>query len=255
MLLDIKTVQSSAFKTLIEAMKDILIEASFEFDSTGMKVMAMDNSHVVLLYVRLNASNFESYTCERPISIGVHMSNMYKIIRTMNSNDTLSLFLEESNINVLGIKIENSEKNSITKYQLNLMDLDQIRITVPKAQFDSVLTIPSVDFQKHIRDMSIISDKIDISSVGSKLILSCKGDFASQETIIGETSGGMSFVKNACPEDIIQGVFSLKHLLLFTKCTNLSPSIQMYLKNDYPLIINYGVANLGEIRLCLSPKV
>ena len=159
------------------------------------------------------------------------------------------------NINVLGIKIENNEKNSITKYQLNLMDLDDVRITVPKAKFDSILTIPSTDFQKHIRDMANLSDKIEISSVGNKLMLSCKGDFASQDTIIGETSGGMSFVKNMCPEEIVQGVFSLKHLLLFTKCTNLSPNIEMYLKNDYPLIINYGVANLGEIRLCLSPKI
>ena len=50
-------------------------------------------------------------------------------------------------------------------------------------------------------------------------------------------------------------IFSLKHLLLFTKCTNLSNNIELYIKNDYPMIIRYGVANLGEIKLCLSPKL
>ena len=55
--------------------------------------------------------------------------------------------------------------------------------------------------------------------------------------------------------EIVQGLFSLKHLLLFTKCTNLSNSIEIFIKNDYPMIIRYGVANLGEIKRCLSPKL
>ena len=83
MLMEIKTVQAGAFKTLIEAMKDILIEAPFEFDETGLKVMAMDNSHTVLVYVKLNSKNFEVYNCKKAFTIGVHMSNMYKVIKTM----------------------------------------------------------------------------------------------------------------------------------------------------------------------------
>ena len=63
-----------------------------------------------------------------------------------------------------------------------------------------------------------------------------------------------NLVKNQNPDQIIQGVFALKHLVLFGKCTNLCNSIQMYLKNDYPLIIKYTVASLGEIKLCLAPK-
>jgi proliferating cell nuclear antigen len=55
--------------------------------------------------------------------------------------------------------------------------------------------------------------------------------------------------------DIVQGVFSLKYLVLFTKCTNLSSSVEIYLKNDYPLIVKFMVASLGELKLCLSPNV
>ena len=53
--------------------------------------------------------------------------------------------------------------------------------------------------------------------------------------------------------EVVQGVFQLKHLVLFTKCTSLCPSIEMYLKNDYPLILKYTVANLGEVKLVLAP--
>ena len=31
--------------------------------------------------------------------------------------------------------------------------------------------------------------------------------------------------------------------------------IHIYIKNDYPLVITYSVANLGDIKLCLAPNV
>ena len=37
--------------------------------------------------------------------------------------------------------------------------------------------------------------------------------------------------------------------------TNLCSNIELYLKNDYPLIIKYSVASLGDIKLCLTPRV
>ena len=93
-----------------------------------------------------------------------------------------------------------------------------------------------------------------IKSFGKQLLFSCKGDYAEQETIFGETNAGISYIQKNNPEDIIQGIFALKHLVLFTKCTNLCNSIELYLKNDYPLIIKYNVASLGSIKLCLAPK-
>jgi hypothetical protein len=54
--------------------------------------------------------------------------------------------------------------------------------------------------------------------------------------------------------EIVQGMFELKYLVLFTKCTNLCSSTEIYLKNDYPLILRYMVANLGEVRLVLAPQ-
>jgi proliferating cell nuclear antigen len=78
------------------------------------------------------------------------------------------------------------------------------------------------------------------------------GDYAEQETMISENTA-MKVQRTAKTNEIVQGIFQLKHLVLFTKCTNLCPAIEIYLKNDYPLIIRYTVANLGEIKLVLAP--
>jgi proliferating cell nuclear antigen len=253
-LLEIKTVQSPPFRCLIEALKEILTDANIEFDETGMKIIAMDASHTVLVHLKLESNNFETFYSPEKITLGISMLNFFKLIKTLGNNDTLSLSVEKDDPNKLGIKIENGEKNSVTRYKLNLMDLPEDPISVPPATFESVITMPSVDFQKLCRDMHNISDYLEIRSVGNQLIFNCKGDIGTAEHVIGENNSGMAFIKNNNPEEIVQGVFALKHLVMFTKCTNLSNQVEIYLKNDYPLIISYGVASLGNIKLCLAPQ-
>ena len=261
--IEIRTVQSVAFKVLTEALKELLTDTSIEFDETGMKIVAMDTSHVVLVHLKLEASKFEYYKCNARTVIGVNMLNLHKLIKTINNNDSLTLFVESNDINHLGIKVENAEKNTRTVFKLNLLDLDNTKITIDAADFSSVITLPSVDFQKICRDMHNIADFMELKNINNQLIFSCKGDFCSQETILCDGGSGgdatativhASSSSTAGGDDIVQGVFSIKHLVLFTKCTNLCSTCDLFIKNDYPLIIRYAVASLGEIKLCLAPQ-
>ena len=99
--------------------------------------------------------------------------------------------------------------------------------------------------------MNNIADYVEIKNVDNKFILTCQGDFCSQETVLSDNELVIISGNN---NHIIQGNFNLKYLVLFTKCTNLSNTVELYLKNDYPLIIKYTVASIGSIKLCLSPQ-
>ena len=76
--LEIKTVQSAAFRVLTEALKEILTDANFEIDSTGIKVMALDSSHTVLVHLKLSAGNFEYYKCDEKKILGINMLNFFQ---------------------------------------------------------------------------------------------------------------------------------------------------------------------------------
>lgn len=247
-ILEIKTVQATSFKILLEALKDLLTDTCIEFTQDGIKIIAMDTSHIVLVHMRLDADKFEYFHCEGVISIGINMLNLHKLIKTVHNNDTLTFFMTRDDINHIGIKIENSDKNSKSTYKLNLLDLDNPQISIDPTEFNNVITLPSADFQKICRDMSNVSELVEIKNVCNQLIFSCRGDFCSQETILADNSN-----KDHTTNGIVQGVFKLKYLVLFTKCTNLCNTIELYLKNDYPLIIKYSVASLGEIKLAIAP--
>jgi len=53
----------------------------------------------------------------------------------------------------------------------------------------------------------------------------------------------------------VQGMYNLKKLLSFAKCSNLSSMIKISMMNDMPMIIEYDITDLGNIKLCISPKV
>ena len=255
-LFEIKTVQSGAFRSLIEAVKEIVAEANIEFTSEGIKVVNVDDTHTVLVYLKLFADRFESFFCPMKYVLGVNMIYFFKLIKTMGNNDSLTLYLPQSNPNKLGIRMENSDKSTVTNYFLKLFDTDIEDIKIPSISFTSIIHMPSVDLQKHCRDMNALGEKLDveITSMGSDLIFRCMGDFAEQETVISENNSTMRVQKTSnSTNEIVQGIFQLKHLVVFTKCTSLCPSIELCLRNDYPLILKYTVANLGEIRLVLAP--
>ena len=253
-LFRIRTEQAGPFRILIEALKEILTEGNFIIDETGIKLIAMDSTHSILIHMKLGSGNFEDFHCKKRIKVGVNMLNLFKLIKTMNNSETLTLFIDEKDVNKLGIVIHNNEKNSVTTFYLNLLDIPDETIEIPPAEFETELSFPSNDFQKIIRDMINIGSNIEIKSMGSQLILNCNGDFASQETVLGETNNGLKFSQTSPLETPIQGFFSLKYLFLFTKCTNLCQLINLYIKNDYPLVIKYDVASLGSIKLCLAPN-
>ena len=258
-VLTIKTVQIAPFRTLMTALKDILLETNISFQPDGIRIINMDKSHTILVHLYLAASNFEFYECKKEkIIIGVNMFHLFKLINSIDNDDTLTIYIENVDyfdgiVSHLALKFENGEIKQCKKQKLKLIEPEQDELEVPDVKFSSIINLPSADFQKIIRDLSCISDKLEIKSVGNELIFKCQGQFATAEIHRAESDGSMGFIVKQDSSKIIQGEFSLKNLGYFIKCTNLCSQIEMYLENDLPLVVKYDVASLGAIRLCLVP--
>jgi proliferating cell nuclear antigen len=258
-VLTIKTVQIAPFRTLMTALKDILLETNISFQPDGIRIINMDKSHTILVHLYLAASNFEFYECKKEkIIIGVNMFHLFKLINSIDNDDTLTIYIENADyydgiVSHLALKFENGDIKQCKTQKLKLIEPEQDELEVPDVKFSSILNLPSADFQKIIRDLSCISDKIEIKSVGNEIIFKCQGQFASAEIHRAESDGSMGFIEKQDSSKIIQGEFSLKNLGYFIKCTNLCSQIEMYLENDLPLVVKYDVASLGFIRLALVP--
>jgi proliferating cell nuclear antigen PCNA len=211
------------------------------------------------LSTQAKADNFEYYECKKDkIIIGVNMFHLFKLINSIDNDDTLTIYIENNDYvdgitSHLGLKFENGDIKQCKTQKLRLIEPDLEELQVPDVTFSSIINLPSSDFQKIIRDLSCISDKLEIKSVSNELIFKCSGQFASAEIHRAESDGSMEFIVKQDASKIIQGEFSLKNLGYFIKCTNLCSQIEIYLENDLPLVVKYNVASLGEIKLALAP--
>ena len=143
-----------------------------------MKILTIDGTHVALVYVKLKMESFEQYYCDETLIVGVNLSSLYKLIKTTTSHDTVVFYVSRDEPNKLGIELQNADENKKTCFKLKLLDIDHNECCIPELEFESVITIPSVYFQRICRDMLKLSETIKIKSNGTNLILSCSGDFA-----------------------------------------------------------------------------
>ena len=258
-VLTIKTVQIQPIRNMITAIKDILTDATISFTKEGLKIINFDKTHTILVNVVLNAKRFEQYVCHPDkIIVCANTLHLFKVISTMSNDDTLSMYIENCDyhdgiVTHLGLQYDNGDIKQCYSQKLRLIEPDTEELIVPDVEYSTVINLPTSDFQKIIRDLNGISDRIEIKSVGNDLIFSCEGNFASSRIYRSEHDGYMEFIQK--PPDastIIQGEFSSKSLSHFIKCTPLCNHLEMYLGNDLPLIVKYNVASLGSIMLCLS---
>jgi hypothetical protein len=127
------------------ALKDILIETNITFQKDGMRIINMDKSHTILVHLHLLSDNFEYYECNKEkIIVGVNMFHLFKLINTIDSNDTLTIYIENSDyvdgiVSHLALKFENGEIKIWLLSQSSLSSLrgiynNQAKISIPPIQ-------------------------------------------------------------------------------------------------------------------------
>ena len=224
----------------------------------GIVVKEVNKTGKILVYMKLDADKFDVYKYNYPkkkLILGIDIGNLLKCLKCMSHFDTMTWLVDDEDINKLIVVLESVERKEKKTFKLNLMDIEEETYDITPIQFPYSITIPSSDFHKYCKDMSGSTEKIEIKATSKKLFFSGKGEIGNVEFEVGETNGGLQIVSTTSnTNEIVQGLFDLKFLIIFTKCTNLCNQVVLFLKNDYPIIVTYQVAALGEIKLVLSPS-
>jgi proliferating cell nuclear antigen len=244
----LKTIQANAFRTVFEVLKDIINDVNIVFRPEGIIVVTLDTARVTLVHLVMPAENFEEYYCESEYTAGLNISNTYKLLKSVTNTDTLSMSIDDSYL--LHIHVENTAKKTSTSFEFKLLDINDDMLSVPEIDMNILTTIPSIDFQRVTRDMGNLSQEIRITRKKHTIELECEGGFANQKTVIECVEPGA--------DKALGNIFSLKYINMFTRATSLCASVQLMQHGEdenMPIVFRYTVANLGELKFYLAPKV
>jgi proliferating cell nuclear antigen len=267
-IFEIKTLKSIIIKNVFECIKPYIKETNILINKDGMKISTLDTSKISLTYIKLEASKFESYYCEKPVILGIDTTTLFKTIKSANRRETITFYMNKGEEDKLGIELADPFMGKVKDYKISLLALDEKLINITEMSFDYVINMPTLQFQQIIKDIQLLEGKIvEIKSIGKQLIFSCEDGMADFKTFISEIDDNLNkdqkeilqqngedirSVKFEKTNDkIVQGKFKLSHLMNFIKASHLCENMNVLLTNDKPLILEYFVADLGIMRFLL----
>ncbi|XP_026473477.1 proliferating cell nuclear antigen [Ctenocephalides felis] len=255
-MFEARLIASSTLKKVLEAIKDLLNEATFDCSDSGIQLQAMDNSHVSLVSMTLRADGFDKYRCDRNLSMGMNLGSMSKILKCANNEDTVTMKAQD-NADTVTFVFESQNQEKVSDYEMKLMNLDQEHLGIPDTDYACIVRMPSQEFARICRDLSQFGESVVISCTKEGVKFSASGDIGSANIKLAQNSS-VDKEEEAVTIEMQEPVsltFACKYLNSFTKATPLSGQVQLSMSADVPLVVEYRIQDIGHIRYYLAPKI
>ena len=95
-MFEARLLQGSVLKKILEAVKDLVTDANFDCNSSGISLQAMDTSHVSLVSMLLRSEGFDPFRCDRNLSLGINLGSMSKILKCAGNDDIITMKAADS---------------------------------------------------------------------------------------------------------------------------------------------------------------
>ncbi|KAJ8468801.1 hypothetical protein ONZ51_g9414 [Trametes cubensis] len=195
-MLEAKLSEAGLLKRLLDAVKELISDANFDCNEEGITLQAMDNSHVALVAVKLEAAGFKRYRCDRPIPLGVNVASLTKVVKCAKDDDITTLKAADD-ADVLTLTYEGKNSDRIAEYEMKLMDIDADTLGIPDTEYDASVTMPSAEFARIVRDLSNLGEsvKIEVSKEGIRFVTD--GESANGNILIKQSAEAPSKKKGS----------------------------------------------------------
>lgn len=291
------TGQISQIRTLFEVIKDIVLEdINISINNKFITIIKENSNKKSMIHVKLYFDQFEFHHIDEKYNlnendekisddngngsdliIGVDSIKFFKIIKTAKTDDTIAFYIKKNQPKKIVIRIENSNKKTVSEDELIILCFKENPVKMPKeVEYPGSIIIPSKEFQQIFKNIKTKNPKssnrnIEILHTGNQLKIIYNGDNKQTVTLgdanilkngnniysniksISDLKTGLVEIKETNNFDIIQGVYDLDYLLIFAKATSLSSIMLIRMQNDFPLILEYKIGVLGQLHMLLNP--
>lgn len=254
-MLEAQLSEAAVMKRVIESIRDIVKNCNFDCSEEGISLQAMDDSHIALVSFQLRVDAFSSYRCDRNIPLGINVDSLMKVLKSANNDDVLTLRADDNGA-TLNLMFEDSTHDRISEYNLKLMDIDQETMAIDETEYAVTIDMPSTEFQRICRDLSVLSDSVQIEVTKDGIRFSADGDIGAGSIHLKPKTDISDETKNVSihVSEPTKLSFNLKYLLFTCKSGSLSNVVTLSMLEGQPISINYQLP-AGHVQFFLAPKI
>lgn len=243
-----KITDIDSFTNIIGMVSSIIDTIKFEFDTDGLRLQALDNSHICFIKSEFKAPYFMEYSFTMPDSFLVDAKDFIKLLNRKRKDDELVL----TTTNDFDLKLEFKNTEGVRSFKLALIDDNYETPSMPS--FDTMVTdfgIPFDYFKKNLQDIqSVNSETVRITINNEALALSSTSDT--------EVSSYNS-TYNHFGEDVngeCGAVYNVGKLLEFLKADKVNNTLMLSMGDDTPILMKLeDYADTVKLEFLCAPRL
>jgi len=233
---------ANSWKRSIDAIAALIDEGTFEFSADGMALKAMDPSQIAMVDFEMPKKAFKAYEVGEKQSMGIDFSELSRVMRRAHPEDTITLELKG---NKLEITYEGKTKR---KFLIPLIDATA-HPNKPKIEFDAIIKMPANDLKDVLADVELVSNYVVFEASEKELNISSESESGKAEVNLPKAS-----VLELKVTTKARAMFPLEYLKNMTKNTDVSTVIEVRLKKDNPMKMEYVIGE-GKVTYFLAPRI
>jgi len=233
---------TKSWRNSIEAIAALIDEGTFQIDSEGLKLRAMDPSQIALVDFELPSKAFEKFECTQPVAIGIDFSELSKITRRSKPEDRIDLSVDNNRLKMVF--------RGETKREFNtaIIDLSSNPPKEPKIEFTAEIKISPNMIKDALKDAELLSNHVALT-VQDLFSIKSDGDTGSVNIEFPDDKLLSLSVSTAA-----RAVFSLDYLNNILKAAEIPSVVNLNLRTDAPLKTEYSIGD-GRVVYYLAPRI
>lgn len=240
--------------TIFQTVKALTDHISLEFKTDGIYMQVMDNSKVSIVELRLPASWFNDYKCEKNVVLGVNANIIYKILNTREKSQQIEMVYEVDKNDYLSIHFTSESKIDYDKFfVLPLVDLEIEQMSIPEIEYVAEFSVASNIFASLINQLKLFGETMDISCSEERIMLTSNSQDSGKMTVEMKIDDLDSFAIDE--GETLQVSFSLNYMQQICSCNKIAKEVEIKLSENYPLSVIYDLGEEASMKFYLAPKM
>lgn len=236
------------WRYVVDAISTLVDEGLFKATEEGLRLRAMDPSHVAMIDFHMPRDAFDEYECEGEAKIGVNFDEMKKIMRRGRSGDSLELIHDAEKKRL----ILRFRGKSIRTFSIPLLELEEEELPEPTIEFKGLAIVTAKALNEAIKDIAITSDYVKIQMTPDALVLTASGESGEVKVEFNRESEALLDLDVS---EEISATYTLSYLQDVLKVVGAADTVKLQFSTNMPIRLDFNLPGGGRFTYFLAPRI
>ncbi|MFW9959381.1 MAG: proliferating cell nuclear antigen (pcna) [Candidatus Thorarchaeota archaeon] len=239
---------TKTWKQIVDALATLLTEAHLQVSESGMTLRQLDSSKAAMVDLNLPSAVFQEYACKGEHDICLGIDELARVSKRMGGDERLEFNLIE---NELEIKMLGQAER---QFKLKLLTPPDSPTSKPSMAFDVKAEMYADAFKQAIKDIGVVSSHVKITAEKNTLMFSGEGDTGEAQVTLSTEGEDPVLFQLKVGSGSSTAMYALNYLAEISKAIP-SDSIILQLTGNKPMMLEFAIAEAGNISFILAPRV